>query len=291
MLKSMTGYSKSDETESGVTAIVEIRSLNGKNLDISCRMPRSLAPKEIEIKDTIRRILARGSVNVNINIEVDGTSSPLTFDMEAASKCFGQLSDLKKNLKIRDSVKIDHLLLFSDHFVAAEEKKDEALLWKLVIKALRNGLRELEKMRKKEGQNMSRDLNKRMKNIHKQVGIVEGLGLERIPAEREKLRQRVAQLFENDEYDEQRLQTEIVLLADKLDISEECVRLHSHIKFFFESLKASEPVGRKLNFMMQEMHREINTIGSKANDAQISQYVVGVKEEIERIREQVQNIE
>ncbi len=291
MLKSMTGYSKSDETETGVTAIVEIRSLNGKNLDISCRMPRSLAPKEIEIKDTIRRALARGSVMVNINIDVDGTSSPLTFDMDAASKCFEQLTELKKNLKLRDSVKMEHLMRFTDYFVATEENKDEALLWKLVAKALRIGLKELEKMRKKEGQNISRDLNKRMKNIHKQVGIVEGLGLERIPAEREKLRQRVAQLFENDEYDEQRLQTEIVLLADKLDISEECVRLHSHIKYFFESLKANEPVGRRLNFMMQEMHREINTIGSKANDAQISQYVVGIKEEIERIREQIQNIE
>jgi uncharacterized protein (TIGR00255 family) len=146
-------------------------------------------------------------------------------------------------------------------------------------------------MRLKEGKQILNDINNRMKKISDNVNKIEKLGIEKIPAERERLRQRIAQMFESDEYDEQRLQTEMVLMADKLDISEECVRLYSHFKFFNETVKANEPSGRKLNFLLQEMNREINTIGSKASDAYISQLVVLVKEELERIREQIQNIE
>ena len=120
---------------------------------------------------------------------------------------------------------------------------------------------------------------------------IESLSMKKIPEMRDKLRQRVAQLFESDEIDERRIQMEIVLIADKLDVSEECVRMRSHIKFFNETLKAKEPTGQKLNFLMQEMNREINTIGSKASDTEISQIVVSLKDEIERIREQVQNVE
>lgn len=146
-------------------------------------------------------------------------------------------------------------------------------------------------MRKNEGKELAKDIRTRIKTIEERLDRIEERSMQRVPEERERLRARIAQLFESDEIDEQRLQLEILLLADKLDCSEEIVRLRSHIKFFLEALKSTEPVGRQLNFLLQEMHREINTIGSKANDAEISQLVVSVKEELERIREQVQNIE
>ncbi|MBL7974412.1 MAG: DUF1732 domain-containing protein, partial [Candidatus Kapabacteria bacterium] len=155
-----------------------------------------------------------------------------------------------------------------------------------------SALTALENARKNEGKEISKDLRARMKTIETTLDQVEEIGMKRIPEERERLRARIAQLFDADEIDEQRLQMEIVLLADKLDISEECVRLRSHIKFMNEALKSTvDANGRQMNFMLQEMNREVNTIGSKANDANIARMVVGLKDELERIREQVQNIE
>jgi uncharacterized protein (TIGR00255 family) len=146
-------------------------------------------------------------------------------------------------------------------------------------------------MRFDEGKNIEKDILNRIKKIHAITDKIRALGLEKIPTEREKFRQKVAQLFEGDEIDEQRIYMEMILLADKLDISEECVRLESHFKLFYNSLKEKDSAGRKINFLMQEMNREINTIGSKANDSEISQLVISVKEELERVREQIQNIE
>ncbi len=163
--------------------------------------------------------------------------------------------------------------------------------WKVVVKAVRAALASLDTMRKNEGKELAKDIRARIKTIEERLDRIEERSMQRVPEERERLRSRIAQLFESDEIDEQRLQLEILLLADKLDCSEEIVRLRSHIKFFLEALKSTEPIGRQLNFLLQEMQREINTIGSKANDAEISQMVVSVKEELERIREQVQNIE
>ena len=147
------------------------------------------------------------------------------------------------------------------------------------------------KMRTREGQQLLKDFQTRISTIEKSVDEIESLTGSRMTTERDKMRQRVAQLFESDELDENRIQMEIVILANKLDISEEIVRIRSHIKFFTSALESTQPVGQKLNFLLQEMNREINTMGSKSDSAEISQIVVCVKEELERIREQVQNIE
>jgi uncharacterized protein (TIGR00255 family) len=163
--------------------------------------------------------------------------------------------------------------------------------WKIAAKAIQSALASLDTMQKNEGKEILRDMRDRLKIIEETLDKVEEMGMKRIPEERERLRARVAQLFESDEIDEQRLQLEIVLLADKLDISEECVRLRSHMKFMNDAMRTGEGNGRQMNFMLQEMNREINTIGSKANDATIARMVVAVKDELERIREQVQNIE
>ncbi|MBE2189178.1 MAG: YicC family protein [Desulfobulbaceae bacterium] len=291
MFKSMTGFSKSELSENGINIVIELRSLNGKFLELGCRLPRAIQHRENEIREIVKRNMTRGSVNINVNLELDANQSQFIINDSAATHVYDQLQALKKNFKFKETIKLDNLLAFSSYFVGREESADEEEIMKVVTKVLREALKKLDIMRTKEGKQILNDITNRLKKITENVNKIEKLGIEKIPAERERLKQRIAQMFESDEYDEQRLQTEMVLLADKLDISEECVRLYSHFKFFNETIKSNEPSGRKLNFLLQEMNREINTIGSKASDSYISQLVVLTKEELERIREQIQNIE
>lgn len=291
MIKSMTGFSRGEISEAGVNVTVEVKSLNGKYLEVNLRMPRNLQHFEGEIREIVKENVARGSLQMNINLEIDAQESPFALDESAVGHTYAILQEMRKVLKIKETIKMEHILKFSDDFVSKNEIKDEKLLISLIKRAVRNALRSLDTMRKREGGQIAKDIKNRLYKIADTVDIIEKKGFDRIPEEREKLRRRVAQLFESDEIDEQRLQMEMVVMADKLDISEECVRLKSHFKFFDQAMRAKEPSGRKINFLLQEMHREINTIGSKANDADISHKVVDVKEELERIREQVQNIE
>jgi uncharacterized protein (TIGR00255 family) len=291
MIKSMTGFSKAEITENGINAVVELKCLNGRYLDINCKMPRNIQHREYEIRELIRHSVTRGTLTVNINVEQDAATGKFALNENAAKNIYNSLNGIKKKLKIKEPVTIDNLLHFSSQLVVSENTDDENVIVNVVRKAIIESLKTLDIMQKKEGQQIMKDINNRMRNVGEIIEKVSKLGLEKIPAERERLRQRIAQLFESDEYDEQRLQTEMVMLADKLDISEEIVRLNSHFKFFYETVKSPEPSGRKINFLLQEMGREVNTIGNKANDATISQMIVTVKEELERVREQVQNIE
>jgi uncharacterized protein (TIGR00255 family) len=245
----------------------------------------------MEVRDIVKSMINRGTININIFLDFTDPVQEYSLDSNLAQSVYKDLTNLKKQLKLRESVKMEHLLNFSNYFYQKDSDDNEALQWKIVKRAIRAALRSIRKMRDKEGGQIARDIRERMNSIKNTVEKIETLGLDRIPDERERLRQKIAQLFEMDEIDESRLRMEMVLQADKLDISEECVRLQSHFKFFFEAIKSQEPSGRRINFLLQEMHREINTIGSKASDAEISQLVVSVKEELERIREQVQNIE
>ena len=291
MIKSMTGFSKAEVNENGIHATVELKCLNGRYLDINCKMPRSIQHREFEIRELLRRSITRGTLTVNITVESDVALSNFALNENAAKNIYNSLNGIRKKLKIKEPVSIEHLLHFSANLVVNEDGEDENLIINAVKRAVNDSVRNLDNMQKKEGLQIMKDVMNRMKNVTEIIDKVTKLGLEKIPAERERLRQRIAQLFESDEYDEQRLQTEMVLLADKLDISEEVVRLNSHFKFFYETVKAAEAAGRKINFLLQEMGREVNTIGNKANDATISQLIITVKEELERIREQIQNIE
>jgi uncharacterized protein (TIGR00255 family) len=211
---------------------------------------------------------------------------------QKAEAYYRSLESLRSKLNISTPVSMADLLGIPD--VMSQEDDDEKeteMQWKIAAKAIQSALASLDTMQKNEGKEILRDMRERLKTIEETLDKVEEMGMKRIPEERERLRARVAQLFESDEIDEQRLQLEIVLLADKLDISEECVRLRSHMKFMNDAMRTGEGNGRQMNFMLQEMNREINTIGSKANDATIARMVVAVKDELERIREQVQNIE
>ncbi len=290
-MKSMTGFSKVETSSNGIKLIVEIRSLNGKGFDINFRMPRQLSYKEMELRDFFRSHISRGTLSVYISIEDDNTEQKFAINEDIAEQCYNELNNLKKKFRFRDAINLNHLLTFSSIISQNDTIVDEEVIMGLLKKNLKESLNKLEDMKLREGKNIAKDIIQRMKKIQDIVIKIQDISQNRIPQEREKLRNKIAQLFESDEIDEHRLQMEIVLLADKLDVSEECVRLASHFKFFFEAIKGKEPAGRKINFLLQEFNREINTIGSKANDAMISQYVVNAKEELERIREQIQNIE
>ena len=291
-MKSMTGYSKAEYHEKGISAIIELKSVNGRYLETSVKLPRTLSHREIDIREMIRKALNRGTISAFITIEsAEGDIRIPKMNLEKAMAIHHSLIVMQKQLNIESDITIDNMLQFSQHFLESDKDDISELQWEIVCEALKKALIDLEISRGIEGKELAKDMLSRVDKIMQSLLIVENKSAQRIPEEREKMRQKIALLFEKDEIDEMRMQQEIIFLADKLDVSEECVRLRSHIKFFHELAIEKDPIGRKLNFLLQEMNREVNTIGSKANDIEISHIVVGMKEELERIREQAQNIE
>lgn len=294
MIISMTGYGRSEITRDGLTVTCELRSVNNRFLEVSSRIPRELNVRENEIREILRRHLMRGKINLNITLERSASAEPIAIDIDSVAVLAYKdvLDNIRKVAKIKEAATLSHLLQFASEIVVrgnADKTEDDG--WTLVSEAVDTAARGLDQMRRDEGRELARDMLNRIRTIDGFIDRAEQLSRERIPAERLRLRERIAQLFENDEIDEQRLELEIVLLADKLDVTEECVRYRSHSKFFLEAVKGPEAAGRKLGFLLQEMNREITTIGSKCNDSEIAHIVVRGKEEMEKIREQVQNIE
>lgn len=292
MIESMTGYGKGEAANNGITFTVELRSVNNRFLEISSRVPRSLQQRENEIREIVRSKIARGKITISVNKEEEGDNEPaISIDKERTQAIYRLLSQLRKTAKIKEPVKLEHLLHFSEIFTTQEGEEDETE-WKIFLQALHTALDDLKTMRMKEGAELSKDLKRRIERLNATIDTVESLSVQRIPEERKKLQERIAAMLDDKSIiDNQRLELEIALLSDRLDVTEECVRFRSHNKFFLEALNSKESEGRKLNFLIQEMNREANTIGSKCNDVQIAHLIVGVKEELEKIREQLQNIE
>jgi uncharacterized protein (TIGR00255 family) len=287
MLVSMTGFGRAEQTRNGITAVAEVRSVNNRYLEISCRLPRQLNAREVEVRQMVQRYVVRGSVSVVLEVRGSMPAERL-LRMDVARTYYNALSELVRQLALEDSPRLEHLLRFSEIFEADEGQSE--LLWEPARAALEQALRRLRRMRIAEGRALTQDIRTRLRTVEQLVRKIARRGQQRIPEQQHRLRERVRQLLES-EPDPQRLAMELVLLADRLDITEECVRLRSHVMLARQLLRAREPAGRKLNFLLQEMQREANTIGAKAADAQISQWVVLLKEELERIREQVQNVE
>jgi len=291
MIQSMTGYGKAEVTIDGTPTSFEVRSVNGRYLELSIRLPREWADREGDVREIVKSQIARGSVNVFIRRESSTTETALTIDHALAKAYVAALHELKDTYHLAGEVSIDHLANYPSIFQGERETADDDAVNAAIKEGMQGAIDALNAMRTREGEEMKADMLNRMASIEEHLVHVERLSTERIPAERERLRERVSQLVEDDVIDEQRLQLEITLLADRLDISEETVRLRSHMKHFSNDLAEGGVVGRKLNFQLQEMNREVNTMGSKANDATIGRHVVSMKEELERMREQVQNIE
>ena len=293
MVASMTGFGRAEVNKDGITVSTEVRSVNSRYLDLTLRLPRNFSQREKEMKDIVRTYLNRGNLNIIVKVEHDSNDVvPLKVNKAAAKSYYKLLNEIRKSVKLREQVKLAHLLTFSDVLEPVDEEGTDETEWELVQESVRQALQSLNAMRAQEGSELAADLEKRVRWMDETLNEIEKLSKERIPEERKILQERVAELIK-DKFviDQNRLELEIALLVDKLDITEECVRYRSHNKFFLEALNKNEAAGRKLNFVVQEMNREANTIGSKSSDATIAHLIVRLKEELEKIREQLQNIE
>ena len=291
MIKSMTGFGKAVATVNGTPCTVESRSVNGRYLELSIRLPKEWADQEAAMRDVVRDHVGRGSVNVYVRREEAAGEHALIVDKELATAYVNALRELKNELQLEGEITIGHVAAYTAIFEGEPEAGENAALTAELKDAFVRSLTSMNEMRLREGTEMARDITERVETITSHLALVQEMSRNKIPMERQRLNERIKLMVDEESYDEQRLQLEIALLADKLDISEEVVRLKSHIKHFLSDLTVGGLVGRKLNFQLQEMNREVNTIGSKSNDAEIARLVVEMKEELERMREQVQNIE
>lgn len=293
MIISMTGFGRSEASSNGISVTAELKSVNSRYLDISLRMPQIIQDKELKLKEQIQARVNRGKINVNIRVDKTDTGEPdITINPKLVEGYARLLNDLREAAGIEEPLTLKDLLQFNEIFVSREQ--DEELIetiWQLTQKATESALDHLVEMRKKEGQQLKNDLIQRTDHIETMIDKVQELTDGRAEEVRDKLLERIGNLLDDDTLDPERLEMEVAILVDKMDITEELVRLQSHLKFFREAITHEDAVGRRLNFLSQEINREINTIGSKANNSEISRYVVQAKESLEQIREQVQNVE
>jgi uncharacterized protein (TIGR00255 family) len=294
MVHSMTGFGRGRATVDGTTADVELRSVNKRHHDVSLRIPDALADREGDIQTRLTEAFERGRFLVDIEVAADEEEAlPIDLDTEKALAYKKLLERLSSAAQIQEPIRLEHLMQFDDLFVASEEARDVAAdeMWPAVEAALNEAIDALRSMRAQEGKALRTDLAARIDAIEENLDAIEDRAPERVRERQERLQERLDELVADDRIDPDRLETEIALLADKLDVTEECVRLRSHLEMFREAMDADEPAGRKLKFITQEIHRESNTIGAKANDETISRCAVEIKEEIEKIREQISNVE
>jgi len=290
---SMTGYGRAEVKKKDLACLVEARSINSRYLEVVSRLPRNLSQRENDLKELVRSLVGRGKISLSIVLEKDLNGAlPLSINAPAARSYYKLLNQLRKTVKIREQVKLEHLLKFSEVLEAADGLESDEQEWEVVRETVREALGAMNAMRANEGKELAVDLKNRIHWIEEAVGQIEQRSREHLPEERKRLEERVKQVSSDKTIiDQNRLELEIILLAERLDVTEECVRFRSHNKFFLEAMQKEESAGRKLSFLIQEMNREANTIGSKANDAEIAHTVVSLKEELEKIREQLQNIE
>ncbi|MDA0986183.1 MAG: YicC family protein [Bacteroidetes bacterium] len=292
----MTGFGRGEVTQRGISITVELRSVNNRFFEVSMRLPNSLSLREKEIKDLLRKNILRGKVQLSCSVSHEQDSDlPLEINSTAVKSIMKILKKIKSSAKLNEEITINHILKFPEVFEPKKNNSESELEWKIFQEALIKAEREFLKMRQLEGRELTKDLDKRWHNLEKIIFEIENKSISRVPEERIKLQSRVKEIIGSENnFNSQRVETEIALLADKLDITEECVRFRSHLNFFknvMSNKNNDDSVGRKLTFVVQEIMREANTISSKTNDASIAHQVVNIKEELEKIREQLQNLE
>ncbi len=292
IIRSMTGFGRASSDENGRNLSIEIKSVNHRYSDLNIKLPRNLIAVEDRIRKVLNENLSRGKVDVFItqkNYENEISEASLNSSLAASYlKC---LLELKERYNLRDDISVSQLARFPDVINVMQKEENMEEIWISLQSILKEAVDRLIAMREKEGQKLKEDIEKRcssIKEIKEKIEIKAGT----VTADyREKLKQRLKDLLENSVIDENRIAAEITIYADKASIDEELVRLESHVTQLLDTLKNNEAVGRKLDFIVQEMNREANTIASKANDINIVNLTLNLKNEIEKIREQVQNIE
>jgi len=292
MILSMTGYGKGSASNGKWQADVEVKSINSRYLEVFLKFPPILVNKEYELRELIKSKIRRGKLNVSIQIKKNGFEDEVVaLDESRLKNYLALIKRVKKAAKISDKVKLEHILMSRDIFTSSVEEIDEKD-FEVLKKAVLLSLDSLLEMKKNEGSELEKDLKKRVKSIEKYLDLIEKEAQPSVGEHFAKYKEKVKNLLEeNVNFNNERLETELALMAERADITEECVRLRSHIKFFVDSIDKEEDPGRKLNFLCQEMNRETNTISAKTLSISITHNSVYIKEEIERIREQIQNVE
>ena len=291
MIKSMTGFGRAEARTQDHQVSLEIRSVNNRYSEISLRLPRAFNNLEAKIKTLVQQNLSRGSVSLVLNYSGRETASLPKLDLKAARHYHRIMLTLKKELGIKGEIDIRSITSFPDVLAVTPAALSEQKAWQLIEGPLNRALAELNRMRQQEGKRLESEFKKRLNNIGRIANQIEKLAEGRLPEYKKQLQTRMTKLLSGTGADAGRLAQEAAIYADRCDITEECVRLKIHVKAFDQFLKSPEPVGRRMDFLLQEMNRESNTMGAKANQAEISQLTVQLKEEIEKMREQVQNIE
>ena len=292
-MNSMTGYGRGENAADGNKITVELSSVNRKSAEVSINLPRELDALESKVRDEILQNVARGRVNARIDFSAANgfKNRSIRINHELARSLHAELTKLNEELQINEPVAIESLLRVPGVVESNDEDVDTDKIWPQVQEAIGRALTGLQQMRKREGRHLARDMKSRIKKIQSCVKSIQKLAPAVPKRNRELLRGRLEKAGLELDLDDERLLKELVIFSDRCDVSEELTRLASHFQQFADTVGADEPVGRKLDFLCQEMNREINTIGSKAQDAAISREVVTAKTELEKFREQVQNVE
>ena len=288
----MTGYGRGETDQNGTKFSVELNSVNRKQSDIVVNLPRDLASLEPQIRQTINESISRGRTNVVVTYHNGSSKSrKLALDVDLARSYHDARRTRQKDLEAPGEITIGTILQAPGVMRTPEEAIDSDDAWPAIERALRAALAELLKMREREGKHLAKDLIRRLKAMRKQIKEIRGLHPDVVKRYRAALLERIQKAGLPISADDDRLMKEVTFFADRADVSEELTRVESHLAQFAHHLRSHEPVGRTLEFITQEIFRELNTLGAKANDAAISQRVVVCKAELERIREQIQNLE
>ena len=292
VLRSMTGYGRAQNILNGRDILVEIRSVNHRYYEYSSRIPRTYAYLDEKLKSLLKSSVSRGKIEISVTINnIEGKDTVIAVNKSIAEGYVSALREVGSELGLTDDISLSNLIRIPDIFSVQKAPDDEEQIWEDVRHTASEALGRFVEMREAEGIRLKADVIAKTETILADVAKVEELSPRTVEAYRNRLSQKLAEVLENKNIDEQRILTEAAVFAEKIAVDEETVRLRSHISQLGAMLESQEAIGRKLDFIVQEMNREVNTIGSKAQDLDITKLVVNMKAEIEKIREQIQNIE
>lgn len=292
MIKSMTGYGRCERIIGTKKITAELKSVNHRFSDYNIKVPRQYGFLEDRVRQFISKEVARGKIDVYVSIESCGEADKtVTVNKELAGNYVEILRDLCETFSLKDDISVSTIASFTDIFRAEPKRDDEEEIWTAVSEVLTDAVSSFISMRAREGERIERDLRERVTYMKSLANEIDKLSPMAVQVYKDKLYQKIKEVIDEREPDDTRILTEVAIFADKVAVNEETVRLASHYDEFFTILDSNEPAGRKLDFLIQEINREVNTIGSKASDLEIAKLVVTLKGEIEKLREQIQNIE
>jgi len=292
VLKSMTGYGRAQKILNGRDILVEIRSVNHRYYEYSSRIPRTYSYIDEKLKALLKNSISRGKVEAAVTINnIEGKDTEIAINKGVAEGYVAALRSVSEELKLADDLSLSKLMKLPDIFTVQKTPDDEEQVWNDVAEVAQEAVDKFVEMRSTEGERLKNDITEKADGILRMVMEVERLSPITVENYRNRLYKKLSEVLENKDIDEQRILTEAAVFSEKIAVDEETVRLRSHISQLKNMLRSNEAVGRKLDFIVQEMNREVNTIGSKAQDLNITKIVVDMKAEIEKIREQIQNIE